>query len=481
MNYRFVLRTLGQILLVEAGILLLPLFIAFLYQEQDLYPAFLLPIGLLVILGLTLIKLNQKPSNLMFAKEGFAIVSIGWVLLSLFGAMPYIISGEIPNFFDALFESVSGLTTTGASILQDVEAMSYGLLFWRSFTNWIGGMGILVFVLAIIPNINNRAMLILKAESPGPQVGKLVSKMRFTARILYGIYVGLTILEIILLKIGGMPFFDSVVHALSTAGTGGFSIKNASIGYYQSAYIEIVITIFMLLFATNFNLFYLILIGQSRQVFKNEELRWYLGIVAVAIAIITGSIMRLYDSFAVAFRHASFHVASIISTTGFSTTDYNLWPTMAKMVLIILMLTGACAGSTSGGMKITRIIILFKSIVNEVKHSLNPHHVLSIKLDGRIVDQAVIKGVTNFFIAYMMLIFLGTLVISFDGEDFVTGFTTVISCISNIGPGLNAVGPLGNYAFYSIPSKLFLAILMLAGRLELFPILMLFTPRMWKK
>lgn len=481
MNYRIVLQTLGKILILEAILLIVPLIVSFIYHEKHLYLPFIITIFVTAVIGLLLVFLLKKPNKMIFAKEGFAIVSLSWILISLFGCLPFIFSNEIPNFFNAFFETVSGFSTTGASILNNVEDLSRGLLFWRSFTIWIGGMGILVFVLAFLPNINERSMYILKAESSGPKIGKLVSKTKITARILYGIYITLSITLIILLSIGDMPLFDSVIHGLSTAGTGGFSMKNNSIGAYNSLYSEIVITIFMLLFSTNFNLFYLILIGQSKQILKNEEFLWYLGIVFIAITIITLNTLNTFGNIFTALRHSSFQVASIISTTGFSSYDFNTWPTLSKWVIIILMFTGGCAGATCGGIKISRIGILFKSIINEIKISIHPRQVTTIRYEGKPVEKQIIKEVSSFFIAYIFILLIGTLIISIENYDLVTNFTTVLSCLSNIGPGLSAVGPMGNYSIFSSFSKLFLSFIMLAGRLEIFPILILFSPKMWKK
>lgn len=481
MNYRLIFHTLGKILLVEAGLLLLPLLVSIIYQERSLYFPFIISILILVLISSMLIFFIKKDNSSFFAKEGFMIVSLGWIFISLFGCLPFIISKEIPNFFDAFFETVSGFTTTGSTILSDIESISKGLLFWRSFSHWIGGMGILVFVLAFLPNIDPRSMYILKAESPGPQVGKLVSKIKITARILYGIYLFLTLFQILLLVVGDMPLFDSVVNALATAGTGGFSIKNNSIAAYNSIYSEIIITIFMFLFAINFNLFYFILIGQGKRLFKNEELRWYLGIIVFAILIITLNTLSTFNNMSEALRYSSFQVASIISTTGFSTIDFNSWPELSKWTLVILMLTGGCAGATCGGIKISRIAILSKTVLSEIRNALHPHQITTIRFEGKKVDNHVIKGVAAFIIAYFFILIIGTLVISVDNLDSVTNFTAVISCLNNIGPGLSSIGPLGNFSIFSNFSKFFLSLIMLTGRLEIFPMLILFSPKLWRK
>lgn len=481
MNYRIVFQTLGKILLVESVLLIIPLIFSVIYQENHLYIPFIITILLSLIIGSVLYFLNKKTNNNLFAREGLAIVSLSWIIISLIGCLPYIFSKEIPNFFDALFETVSGFSTTGATILTDVEKLSKSLLLWRAFTQWIGGMGILVFVLAILPNIDPRTIYILKAESTGPEVGKLVPKIKLSARILYGIYIFLTILLIILLWIGDMPFYDSIVHAIATAGTGGFSIKNQSISAYSSLYSEIIITVFMLIFSINFYLFYLILIGQGLRILKNEEFRWFIIIVLISISIITLNNVNTFNNFFISLKNSSFQVSSIMSTTGFSTYNFNTWPSLSKWVIVILMFFGGCAGATSGGMKISRIIILFKSVINEIKTSIRPHQVSTIRFNGKPVDNKIIKGISSFFIAYMFLLIFGTLIISIDNFDIITNFTSVLTCLSNVGPGLNIIGPTGNFSVFSNLSKLFLSLLMLTGRLEIFPILVLFTPKMWRK
>ena len=477
MNYKLILHTLGKILLIEALLLIFPLIINFIYQENNLF-AFALTISILMMVGTLLIMVKPKDKR-MFVREGFVIVGLAWIVLSLFGALPFTISGEIPNYIDAFFETVSGFTTTGASILTDVEAMSKSMLFWRSFTHWIGGMGVLVFVLAILPNSEGQNIYLLKAESTGPQVGKLVSKVRFTARILYIIYFGLTLLEVILLLLGKNSLYESIVMSFGTAGTGGFGIYADSVGGFN-IYSQVVIAIFMMLFGINFNIYYLVLIGKIKQAIKSEELRWYLVVILLSTTMITANLMiNLNQTFGIALKDAYFQVSSIMTTTGFATVDFNLWPTFSKTILIIIMFVGGCAGSTGGGIKVSRIVILFKSLKREIQKLLHPNSVAPIKMEGEVVDGTVVKGVNVYFAFVMILLFAGTLLVSFDGLDFTSTFTGVVACINNIGPGLSLVGPMGNFDCFSYFSKIILSILMLIGRLEVYPILILFLPKTW--
>ena len=477
MNYKLILHTLGKILLIEALLLIFPLIINFIYQENNLF-AFALTISILMVVGTLLIMVKPKDKR-MFVREGFVIVGLAWIVLSLFGALPFTISGEIPNYIDAFFETVSGFTTTGASILTDVEAMSKSMLFWRIFTHWIGGMGVLVFVLAILPNSEGQNIYLLKAESTGPQVGKLVSKVRFTARILYIIYFGLTLLEVILLLLGKNSLYESIVMSFGTAGTGGFGIYADSVGGFN-IYSQVVIAIFMMLFGINFNIYYLVLIGKIKQAIKSEELRWYLVVILLSTTMITANLMiNLNQTFGIALKDAYFQVSSIMTTTGFATVDFNLWPTFSKTILIIIMFVGGCAGSTGGGIKVSRIVILFKSLKREIQKLLHPNSVAPIKMEGEVVDGTVVKGVNVYFAFVMILLFAGTLLVSFDGLDFTSTFTGVVACINNIGPGLSLVGPMGNFDCFSYFSKIILSILMLIGRLEVYPILILFLPKTW--
>ncbi|MBE6142420.1 MAG: TrkH family potassium uptake protein [Erysipelotrichaceae bacterium] len=477
MNYKLIFHTIGKILLIEAILLIFPLIVNFIYQEENLF-AFALTISILMVVGTLLIMIKPKNKR-MFVREGFVIVGLAWIVLSLFGALPFTLSGEIPNYINAVFETVSGFTTTGASILNDVEAMSKSMLFWRSFTHWIGGMGVLVFVLAILPNSEGQNIYLLKAESTGPQVGKLVSKVRFTARILYVIYFVITLLEVILLLVGGNSLYESIVMSFGTAGTGGFGIYADSVGGFN-IYSQVVIAIFMMLFGINFNIYYLVIIGKIKQAIKSEELRWYFGIILLSTTMITINLMvNLNQTFGIALKDAYFQVSSIMTTTGFSTVDFNLWPTFSKTILIIIMFVGGCAGSTGGGIKVSRMVILFKSLKREVQKLLHPNSVAPIKMEGEVVEGSVVKGVNIYFAFVMILLFIGTLLVSFDGLDFTSTFTGVIACINNIGPGLNLVGPMGNFDCFSYFSKIILSVLMLIGRLEVYPILILFLPKTW--
>lgn len=479
MNWRKILRVIGQLMKLEAILMVLPLLVALSYRESDLVLPFLIPIVLLLGIGfaLSLIKVKHKVTH---SRDGLVIVGLSWIILSFFGCLPYLISKEIPSFSSAFFETVSGFTTTGASIINDVESLSKGLLFWRSFTNWIGGMGVLVLLVAIIPNNDAESIHIIGSESPGPQVGKLVAKMRVTSRILYSIYFIMTIILLISLLLTGMDVFDSIVNTFATAGTGGFSIKNLSIESYNNVPAEIVITIFMFLFGINFNVYYFLIIGYISRALRNEEVKWYLIIVITSILLITINLFSLYSDFTQALRFSSFQVVSIITTTGFSTTNFDLWPSFSKSILFLLMFSGACASSTCGGMKISRFMILVKSSLREIKKLLHPRRVSSLTLDKKVIDEGTIRNVGVFFFLYMLIILIGTLIVSIDGHDMITNITAVLSSVSNIGPGLSLVGPYGNYSIFSDISKLVLSFIMLAGRLELFPLLLLFFGRTYK-
>ena len=473
-----VLHTLGYVLGAEAALLLLPLITCLLYREDAL--PFLLTILLLLLISLPLALAVRPRSKAMYAREGFLIVSLSWILVSALGALPFVLDGAIPSYIDALFETVSGFTTTGASILRDIEPLPRGILFWRSFTHWIGGMGVLVFIMAILPLANDRSMHVMRAEVPGPHVGKLVPRARDSALLLYAIYLFLTVAEVIFLVAGGMPLYDSLVNAFGTAGTGGFAVKNASIGFYDSAYVDGVITVFMLLFGINFNLYFLLLLRDFKQVLKSEELRVYMLTAFGSMLLITLNILPLTGGAGSAFRQASFQVSSIMTTTGFATADYTQWPVFSQVILFFLMMLGASGGSTGGGIKVSRVIILFKTWGRELVRLVHPRAVGAVRLDGKRVDDETCRDVSVFFIAYMGIIAVMTLLVSLDGFDFTTTLSSVTACIGNIGPGLGAVGPTGNFADFSILSKLLLSLTMLLGRLEIFPLLLTLTPVLYR-
>lgn len=478
MNFQMIRYILGWVMNIEAAFMAVPCITALVYQERSGY-AFLLVMLCSALAGFLLTR--KKPHNtVIYAREGFVTVALSWIVMSFIGAMPFVISGEIPRFVDALFESVSGFTTTGASILADVEALSRCTLIWRSFTHWIGGMGVLVFLLAVLPLAGGYYMYLMKAESPGPSVSKLVPKVKRTAMILYGIYIGLTILQIILMLLGDMPFFDALATAFGTAGTGGFGIKNDSIGGY-SAYIQNVITIFMILFGVNFNVYYLILAGKARQAVKSQEVRGYFLIILAAVTVITLSVTDMYSSLWESMRHAAFQVGSIITTTGFSTTNFDLWPQNCKTILIILMFVGACAGSTGGGIKVSRLVILLKTVKKELAHFIHPRSIKKIKMDGHPIEHEVVRSVNVFLITYAVIFFGSVLLITVDNLSFTTNFTAVAATLNNIGPGLEMVGPTQNFGLFSDFSKVVLMFDMLAGRLELFPMLLLLTPATWRR
>ena len=480
MNYRMIGFVIGRILLTEAALLMLPTAVAAVYGEAVL--PFLIPALLLAVIGLALGLRSPKRSSL-YARDGFAVVALAWVLMSAFGAMPFVISGDIPHFVDAFFETVSGFTTTGASILTEIEPLGRGVLFWRSFTHWVGGMGVLVFVMAILPMSagDGHGMHLMRAEVPGPSVGKLVSRMGDTAKILYGIYLALTLLEIALLLLGGMPLFDACIHAFGTAGTGGFSSRNLSVGAYDSAYFDVVIGVFMLLFGVNFNLYYFLLIKRFRDVFRSEELRAYLLIVGAAVAAIAADIVHIYGTVGRSLRYAFFQVASIITTTGFATADFNAWPEFSRAILVILMFVGACAGSTGGGIKVARVVILCKTSLGDMRKMLHPNAVTTVRFEGKPLTDRTIRSVHLFLTVYILIFTASVLLLSLERFDLVTTFTAVAACINNIGPGLEVVGPMGNFAAFSPAAKLLLAFNMLVGRLEIFPMLLLFAPSIWKR
>ena len=479
MNGRMIARVLGLVLLILAALLLLPLLTALVYGESA--APFALTIGVAVVVGAVLTFGFKPESTELYAKEGFAVVGLSWVVMSLLGAVPFVLSGDIPNYLDAVFETASGLTTTGASILTDVESLSRSGMFWRCFTHWIGGMGVLVFVMAVLPMGEGRAMHIMRAEVPGPTVGKLVPRARKTATILYLIYMGLTVAEAILLLCGGMSFYEAILHAFATAGTGGFSTRAASIGAFDSAYIEMVIAGFLVLFGTNFNLFYLLLIGRAKEALKSEELHWYLGIVLASTLAIALGIFRMYDGFGTALRHAFFNTMTCVSTAGFGTEDFTKWPGYIQTMLVLLMFIGGCAGSTGGGLKLSRVMLLVKTAAADVARMVRPRRVTRVQMDGRRVSRETTDAVYTYFALYMLLLLGCAFIVSFDGYDFATNFTAALSCMSNIGPGLSLIGPSGNFAIFSPLSKAAMVLTMLCGRLEIYAILILFIPSTWKK
>ncbi len=480
MNYKMVLKTVGRLLWAEAALLCLPLFVS-LYYYENLFHIYLIVMGLLLVAG-AIMNLPNPEKRTIYAREGFVIVSLSWILLSFFGALPFVFSGAIPSIVDAIFETVSGFTTTGASILTEIESLPKSILFWRSFTHWIGGMGVLVFVVAFVGNLSDRAIHILRAEMPGPVVGKIVPRAKDTSKVLYIMYIVLTLLQTILLWCGDMNLFEAVIHTFGTAGTGGFGLKADSIGGY-SAYSQWVITAFMLVFGVNFNLYYLILIKRFRAVLKSTELWTYIGIAAVSATVIAFNIRGLFPAAADTVRTAAFQVATIMTTTGYATTDFNMWPQLSKSILLVLMFIGACAGSTAGGIKISRIVILFKMGIREIKRMIHPRSVGSVKFEGKDVDEHTKSSITTYFAVYMMCFFAIFLLLSFEGApfDFESNFTAVTACFNNIGPGFGVVGPMGSYAGYSEFSKILLSFAMLLGRLEIFPLLIAMIPSTWKR
>ena len=480
MNYKAVLSILGNVVKYMVALLFVPLLIALYYGEGDA-KSFLLTILIGAPIGFILSNIKAE-KKAIYAKEGFLIVGFAWIIISAIGALPFVISGAIPSFIDAFFETVSGFTTTGATILTAIEGLPKGILFWRSFTHWIGGMGFLIFMLALIPSLGSNSIHLLKAESPGPSPGKIVPKIKETAKILYLIYFALTLIEGILLMCAGMNLYDAVIHAMGTAGTGGFSNMNASIAAFNSPAIEWIITIFMLIFGINFALYFQILKGNFKGFFKNEELRYYLLIIVSAFILITVNIISLNGGdIILSIRQSAFQVSSIVTSTGFATVDFNFWPTLSKLIIVMLMFVGAMAGSTGGGIKTVRIVIMLKAIKREINKIIHPKRVNSVKIDGKTVDEDIIHGVFLFIGAYIIISLIAIFIISFDNFDVVTTVTSVITTMSNIGPGLVVVGPAGNFAAFSPLSKLVLSFCMLAGRLEIYPMLIMFSPSIWRK
>ena len=481
MNYKMMGRFIGQTIAIEAALLLPALGISLYQGEQNALRGFLYTLLIMVALSAVLLLVCRESKRIFGAREGMVCVGLSWIVLSLLGCLPFWISREIPRFMDAFFETVSGFTTTGSSVLSDVEALSKGLLYWRSFTHWVGGMGVLVFMLAIIPASGSDkgfTMHLLRAESPGPDVGKLVPKMRQTAMILYLIYVAMTVIDVIFLLFGRMSLFEALCTAFGTAGTGGFGIRNDSMASY-SPYIQNVCTVFMFLFGINFSCYYLLLLRQIRGVFRDEELRLYIGIVVITILLITLNVRHMYGTLSETIRHSAFQVSSIVTTTGFATTDFDQWPSFSKALLMMLMVVGACAGSTGGGLKCSRVLLLFKSLGRNIGQVLNPRKVQVIRNNGRTVDEKILANTNAYLAAYVVIILVSFLLISIDGFSTGTNVTAVLACFNNIGPGLEAVGPTCNFSAYSDVSKLVLILDMLAGRLEIFPILALFAKGTW--
>lgn len=478
MNYQIIIFIIGWILKIEGTFMLLPILTGIIYKESALW-AFVIDGIICMLLGVLLTWKKPKHQH-FYIREGFVTVALSWMVLSVMGAIPFMITGTIPNFIDALFETVSGFTTTGASILPEVESLPRCVLFWRSFTHWIGGMGVLVFLLALLKMVDGSHMNLMKAESPGPSVSRLVPTVRSTAKILYSIYIVLTVLEMVLLLVGGMPLFDAMTTAFGTAGTGGFGIKNDSIAGY-STHLQVIITIFMILFGVNFNIYYLALIKKWKQVYKNEELRWYLIVIVSAILLIGWNIRGVYDTFGKALQQSAFQVASIITTTGFATANFNDWPEVSRTLLIMLMFVGASAGSTGGGIKVSRFIILLKSSAKELLQYLHPRQVRKIQMDGKTVEHEVVRNVNVYMMIYVLIFSFSVLFLAIDGHDLITNFTAVAATLNNIGPGLELVGPSANFSLFSYPAKVVLIFNMLAGRLEIFPLLLLFFKETWKK
>lgn len=478
MNYSMVLYILGHILKFESAFLTLPALVGLLYREPEGFP-FLLVAVLCLLLGLFLTR-KRPASSTLYTREGFVTVALSWIIMSIFGAIPFVLSGDIPSYVDALFETISGFTTTGASILTEVESLSRAGLFWRSFTHWIGGMGVFVFIMAILPLMGGSTMNLMKAESPGPSVSKLVPHVKDTAKILYGIYIAITLSEIVLLCAFGMPLFDSLTTSFGTVGTGGFGIKNDSIAGYSPA-LQIIVTVFMILSGVNYTFYFCLLSRRIKDAFRIEEVRWYFFIILASAGVIAYNTSRMYPTVSETLRHAFFQVGSIITTTGFATTDFNLWPPLSQTILVVLMFIGACAGSTGGGMKVSRLVIFFKSLHKELSLIIHPREIRKIRMDGHVIEHATLRSANVFLVIYFVTLLSSTLLISVDEFDFTTNFTAVVSALNNIGPGLNLVGPTQNFSIFSVFSKFVLMFDMLAGRLELFPLMILLMPSTWRK
>ena len=481
MNKSVIKFIIGRILRIEALLMIAPLVVSFIYQEDTLYQfSFLIVIVTLLLIGYLLCR-GEVNKRQIYAKEGFIIVSLSWIVLSFFGSLPFVISGDIPSLIDAFFETSSGFTTTGSSILTDVEALAHSMLFWRSFTHLVGGMGVLVFALAVMPQTGSESVHIMKAEVPGPVFGKVVAKLSSSARILYLIYLSMAAVMVVLLLFGGMDLFDALLHAFGTAGTGGFGVRNGSLLSYDSTYIDIVLSVGMILFGINFNLYYLILIGHIKEAFSSEELRWYFIIIISAVLLICLNIYSTYESIGIMIRDVFFSVSSIITTTGFSTVDFGKWPLFSRMIMLLLMFIGGCAGSTAGGLKVSRVSLLFKSAIAEFKRMSQPNRIVVVKHEKKTIEPDTIRSVVNYFLVYLVIFITLVLIISLDFNDFESAFSTIASTFNNIGPGLGQVGPMGGYSGLSNWSKVLLSFVMIAGRLEIFPIIILFSSRTWRR
>lgn len=478
MNYRIVLYTLGLVLNFEAAFMLLPFLCGAIFGESEAF-CFILCAALCAVCGVAL-TLKRPKNKTIYSKEGFVIVAFSWIIMSIFAALPFVISKSIPSFVNALFETVSGFTTTGATILSDIELLPKCMLFWRSFTHWIGGMGVLVFLMSVMPISGGNNLYLMKAESPGPSVTKLVPKVKTSAKLLYGIYTVMTVVEVLFLICGGVSVFEAITLSFSTAGTGGFSVLNSSAADYSS-YVQIVLTVFMILFGVNFTLYYLMLARRFKEAFHSEELKVYMGIILCSSVIICLNIRGMFASTAEAMKHSFFQVASVITTTGFATVDFDKWPSLSKTILILIMFIGACAGSTGGGMKVSRIIIAIKSVVKELKIMAHPKSTHKISVDNRLIEHEVIRSVNVYIVSYAVIFIASMLLVSIDNFSYATNFTAVATAINNVGPGLEAVGPIHNFNDFSVPSKFVFIMDMLIGRLEIFPIMVLFSPYTWKR
>ena len=479
MNYSMVLKNLGILLICEALAMIPSLAVAIGYKGDDV-AGFLYTIAILLFIGICSLFIKTK-NKTIYGRDGFAIAAIGWILASFFGSLPFYFSGAVPSLVDCFFETVSGFTTTGSSILTNVEALPMGLAFWRSFTHWIGGMGILVLAIAILPNIGVGNMQIMKAESPGPNPGKLVPRLKKTAMILYGIYIVITITQVILLKISGLSLFDSFIYSFGSAGTGGFANKSLSVGHYNNLAAEIIITIFCFICGVNFSLHYAVIKGNIKELFKDEEFRLYNGIILLAIVLISININgTIFKGLGESLRHSSFQVVTIITTTGYSSVDFNQWPAFSKMILFILMFIGGCAGSTGGSIKNIRILLLFKAVKREVHKIIHPKGVYTVKYGGKTVSESILSTISNFFFIYMLIFFLAVLLVSIDGKDTITNISAVAATLGNIGPGFGEVGPMGSFSSFSDFSKIIMSFCMIAGRLEIYPLLLLFSRQFWK-